>query len=91
MQVDFNNLRKMVLRTHDDLVRVLNRNLAADRLSVTVDVSEISGILNELRSLIGIIAMCHDKQNPDMAEVYSEFYPDGACLAVFNPEVEEEA
>lgn len=88
MNVDFNNLRILALKAHDSLVNTLNQHILSEGYTVHVDCDQIACDLDELRQYIGSIASVYDV-NGDFKDVYSDHYPEGKSMAVFNPEPDE--
>jgi hypothetical protein len=87
MKVDFNNLRVMALRNHDNLVDILNEHIDKETETVTVPVGYIEKTLEALRQHIGSIAMVYDEaQGGEFKDVFSEHYPGDTGMKVFNPE-----
>jgi len=86
MKIDFNNVRRKALKCHDRLVRTLNEHLTESGCTVVVDTDQIEDDMNELRDLIGSIAMTFVDGNPAIANVFEEVYPGVDGMVVFNPE-----
>ncbi len=91
MTVNFNNLRKQALYAYDSLAKKLNdsflkereyvyeedengkeRNLSGDML---LDRDDIQKDMDNLRSLLGSIAMVYEPDDENFKDVYSEVYP----------------
>lgn len=88
MKVNFNNLRLMALKAHDNLVATLNEHILEE--GVHVDCDQIEDVLNDLRQYIGSIASVYQEGDPEFKDVFSEHYPEGKAMAIFNPEPDEE-
>jgi hypothetical protein len=59
---------------------------------VLIDSDEIRGLLDDLRGVIGGIAMTYQPDEEDFKDVYSEMYPkeDDRMKIFYDPEMEEE-
>lgn len=90
MKVDFNSLRIRALKAHDRLVETLNEHLTDSGDTVVVDADQIESDLNDLRQYLGSIASVYEEGKPEFADVFSQHYPEGKGMAVFNPGPEEE-
>jgi hypothetical protein len=87
MNVNFNNLRRQAILTHDRLVGKLNDKIKNGEIEIMV--REIQEDMDELRSLIGTIGCCYDPDNEDCKDVYSELFPLDSeyRMQQFNPEL----
>lgn len=85
MEVNFNNLRKKACRAHDRLVQKLNNAVDDDNM-LHINCDDIQSDMAELKQLIGSIAMCYLEGNPEVADVFSEVYPEDEAMADFNSE-----
>ena len=74
MKVNFNNLRKQAIYSHDRLVQKLNS--ANENGTITIDAETIQREMDDLRSMIGSIAMTYEDNNEDFKDVYSEVFPE---------------
>lgn len=90
MKVDFNSLRIRALKAHDRLVETLNEHLTDSGATVVVDADQIESDLNDLRELLCTLASTYEEGKPEFADVFSQHYPEGKGMAVFNPEPEED-
>lgn len=106
MTVNFNNLRKQALYSYDSLVEKLNDSLLEDleygrkknekreggliKGDMLLNSEDIQKEMDELRRLLGAIAMVYVPEDENFKDVFSEVYPnqeDG--MALFNAEEEE--
>lgn len=71
MKVDFNNVRLQALHAYDKLVERLNNSQSYEG-HMLVDPNMIEEPLNDLRMMIGTIAMSYD---PDGDEELKNVYP----------------
>ncbi len=103
MKVDFNNVRKQACISYDRLVDILNAGMCVEddgvgewvngfgRVSkdtVIVDAEQLDEVLNDLRMMIGAIAMSTDGSEY-VKDVYQELYPEAdetKRMKGFNPE-----
>jgi hypothetical protein len=94
MEVNFNNLRKQTCLAYDSLTKKLNNAITqyekgySEKRSIFIDCDEIQEEMDELKSLIGSIAMCYEENNADMEDVFEKLYTDGNSMLDFNPESE---
>lgn len=51
---------------------------------------EIQREMDDLKQLIGSIAMCYNENDPDMKDVFEEIYPDQKTMVDFNPNADDE-
>ncbi len=92
MEVNFNNLRKKACYAYDRLAKKLNIAIAeyekeySEKGKLMIDCDEIQLEMDELKSLIGSIALCYHQNDPDFKDVFSEIYPDEEIMIDFNPE-----
>ncbi len=92
MEVNFNNLRKKTCFAYDRLAKLLNSAIDSyekeygNRDSLIIDVDQIEQEMEQLKQLIGSIAMCYNEYDPDMKDVFSEIYPGEKVMIDFNPE-----
>lgn len=87
MEVNFNNLRKKTCIAYDRLGRKLNSSINEDGC-VEVPAEEIQAQMDDLKQLIGSIAMCYNKDDPNMIDVFEETYPGDKSMIDFNPDEE---
>ena len=95
MKVNFNNLRKKACFAYDRLANKLNNAIneyeseysESDKL--IIDCDEIQGEMDELKQLIGSIAMCYKEDDSDMMDVFEEIYTDDKMMVDFNPDSDE--
>lgn len=88
-----NRLNAAIIRNHDQWAHPndIHHKQDVDLYGyVCIDAGDIEEILNDLRMLLGTIAMCHMADDPDVADVFPEVYPEGSeGMAIFNPETDE--
>lgn len=95
MEVNFNNLRKKTCYAYDRLAKKLNYSIKeyekeySEKGKLLIDCDEIQSEMEELKQLIGSIAMCYNKDDPDMKDVFEEIYPGENNMVDFNPEDDE--
>ena len=87
MEVNFNNLRTKTCIAYDRLARKLNSSINEDGC-VEVPAEEIQDQMDDLKQLIGSIAMCYNKDDPDMIDVFEEIYKGDKSMIDFNPDEE---
>ena len=87
MEVNFNNLRRQACIAYDKLTSKLNSKTDY-KGEIILNTEYIQKEMDELRMMIGTIAMCYEEGDPDKADVYTELYGDGA-MESFNPNAEE--
>lgn len=58
---------------------------------VLIDSENLNKVLNDLRMIIGTIAMTYDEDSLDFSNVYEEVFPDGSDkrMEIFNKDEEE--
>lgn len=92
MKVNFNNLRKRACFAYDRLAIKLNDAIKeyeseySEGGKLIIDCDEIQREMDELKQLIGGIAMCYNEDDPDMKDVFEEIYPDDKVMVDFNPD-----
>jgi hypothetical protein len=102
MNVNFNNLRKQAVYAYDRLAEKLNRSKAGKEshgeyidgfgriyeTTIILDCEDIQDEMDDLRSMIGSIAMVYREGEDEFKDVYSEIFPEGGNkkMAEFNPE-----
>jgi len=92
MEVNFNNLRKKTCFAYDRLANKLNSAIKeyekeySENGSLLIDCNEIQSEMDELKQLIGSIAMCYNPNDPDMKDVFEEIYPEDKSMVDFNPD-----
>lgn len=76
MDVNFNNLRKQALYSYDKLVNKLNDSISYEWNSkkIEIDPDDIQEDLDDLRMLLGSIAMVYEPNDENFKDVYSEVY-----------------
>ena len=95
MEVNFNNLRKMTCYAYDRLASKLNIAIKeyekeySEKGTLMIDCDEIQREMDDLKQLIGSIAMCYNENDPDMKDVFEEIYPDEKTMVDFNPDADE--
>ena len=91
MEVNFNNLRKKTCFAYDRLASKLNAAIKHyekshnDKNYLTVHVDDIQEEMDDLKQLIGSIAMCYNPDDPDAIDVFEEIYPGEKTMKDFNP------
>lgn len=94
MEVNFNNLRNKTCLAYDRLTKKLNNAIAeyektySEKGRLLIDCDEIQEEMDELKSLIGTIAMCYEENNAEMEDVFNKLYGDDKSMLDFNPESE---
>lgn len=89
MKINFNNVRRQACFAYDGLVKELNNSKEHEGY-LLVNPERIEKRLNDLRMMIGSIAMTYEDGNPDFEDVYAKEYPEGKELATFEFESEED-
>lgn len=89
MNIDFNNVRLQACYAYDRLVMDLNRCNSYEGY-LLVDPKNLEKELNDLRMVIGSIAMTFEEGNPDFKDVYEQEYPEGNNMQVFEYGGEDE-
>ena len=95
MEVNFNNLRKKTCYAYDRLANKLNNAIKeyekeySEKGTLMIDCDEIQREMDELKQLIGSMAMCYNENDPDMKDVFEEIYPDEKTMVDFNPDADE--
>lgn len=86
MSIDFNNVRRQAMVAYDKLCHNLNSETRGG--TVEIDVRDIQEHMDDLRTLIGAIAMTYEDGNNDFKDVYSERYPIDSekRMLEFNPQ-----
>ena len=104
MTIDFNNVRKQAVFSYDNLCQKLNharRKSGGDWIDnygtlntgdIVIDPDDIQKEMDNLRMLIGTIAMTYETDDEKFADVYSEIFPENedTCMQSFNPDAEDE-
>jgi len=99
MNVNFNNLRKQACYAYDKLANRLNTHILkntdsrdwieefgwVEKGTIVINASDLDEIMNDLRSLIGTVAMVYEEGREDFADSYPKDKP----MVEFNPEAEE--
>lgn len=73
---------------YDKLTAKLNDNLN-DENNIIIDARDIQENMDDLRMMIGSIALCYEEGDPDKADVYTELYGYDGGMKQFNPNAEE--
>jgi len=84
MNINFNNVRRQACIAYDKLVDKLNTNETNDNGTVIVDLKDIYEEMNDLRMMIGSIAMTYEEGDDKFKDVYEELYPEGKQMAILN-------
>ena len=87
MEINFNNLRKQACVAYDKLCAKMNDEI--DDGYLRLPVSFIQKEMDVLRVIIGAIAMCSEKGNSDITDVFSELYGDNDRMKIFNEKTTE--
>ena len=102
MKVNFNNLRRQAVNKYNALCDKLNHAKIKDKQHIFIEgygwlqegdivigCEEIQSEMEDLRQLIGSIAMTY-QDDKEFADVYSEMYPEDSekRMSEFNPEAE---
>jgi len=98
MNVNFNNLRKQALNSYDSLAKKLNESKLKQRTfvpdedksgNILLDANDIQKDMDNLRMLIGSIAMVYEPGDENFKDVFEEVYPnDEDSMVCFNSENE---
>lgn len=84
MNVDFDSLRKKACFTYDRLAKKLNNSI--DEFdNLTIDCEVIKKDMDNLKQLIGTIAMCKSKE-AGFKDVFEEIYPGDKAMIDFSPD-----
>lgn len=83
MGIDFNNVRRQACIAYDKLVDKLNESQDYEGYKL-VDPNEIYEDMNDLRMMIGSIAMTYEEGDDKFRDVYSELYPEGEQMKILN-------
>jgi len=85
MNINFNQIRKNLMLEYNLLTRRLNNSICkdTDMARVIVPVRELEKHMNNLQSIIGLIACTFDKGNPEFEDVLGD-----NKIFQFNPENE---
>lgn len=77
MNINFNNLRKQALYSYDKLVNKLNDSISYEWNSKKIEINpdDIQEDLDDLKMLLGSIAMVYEPDDENFKDVYSEVYP----------------
>jgi hypothetical protein len=92
MEVNFNNLRKKACYAYDRLAKKLNYAIGdyekrySEKGTLMIECDDIQEEMDDLKNLIGAIAMCYNENYPDMKDVFEEIYPDDKNMVNFNPD-----
>lgn len=95
MEVNFNNLREKTCYAYDRLASKLNIAIKeyekeySEKGTLMIDCDEIQREMDDLKQLIGSIAMCYNENDRDMKDVFEEIYPDEKTMVDFNPDADE--
>lgn len=61
----------------------------SEKGTLVIDCNEIQREMDDLKGLIGSIAMCYDENYPDMKDIFEEIYSDDKTMVDFNPKDDE--
>lgn len=84
MRVNFNNVRKQAMLAYERLCAKLEESIDQEDNTIHIDPEDIYKEMNDLRMMIGIIAMTYEDGNEDFKDVYEEEYPEPKAMTVFN-------
>lgn len=89
MRVNMNNVRKRMVHRYNGLAECLNSKIDEDGIMIVYP-DDIQEYMDDLRMLIGTIAMSYDEDNDDFKDVFTEIYPEGTedGMVCFNPDAE---
>lgn len=90
MNVNFNNLRKQAIYAYDKLATRLNSSFPIrddtkeyidnhgwiDKDTLIIEKEDLRDVMDNLRQLIGAIAMVYNEGQEDFKDVYSEVFPE---------------
>lgn len=84
MKIDFNNVRRVAIGAHDDLVKMLNDAIKPDG-TIEINKEVIRRPLEQLRNTLVAIACTYQEDEPDFKCVLD----DDKLVAVFDPQPEK--
>lgn len=82
MKINFNNVRRQACFAHDKLVKKLNNATVTTTGRIEISVSDLQEVMDDLRMMIGSIAMTYEEGNDDFKDLTNEVCP----MEVFNDE-----
>jgi hypothetical protein len=82
MEINFNYLRKQACVAYEKLCTKMNDEIEDGYLKLPV--AYIQKEMDVLRVIIGAIALCNEKGNSDITDVFSELYGDNGRMKIFN-------
>lgn len=83
MKINFNNVRKQACYAYDRLVDTLNENRdEEDKNTIVIDADDLYDVMNDLRMMIGSIAMTYEEDNAEFMDMYEEIYPEPKAMAI---------
>lgn len=85
MKINFNNARRQACIAYDKLVNELSESDTYEGY-LLVDPESLEERLNDLRMMIGSVAMTFEEGNEDFKDVYQELYPGDKSMAEFSAE-----
>jgi hypothetical protein len=80
---------------YDSLANTLNNAIReyekeySEKRMLKISCDEIQLEMDNLKQLIGSIAMCYNEDDPNMKDVFEELYLDDKVMVDFNPDNEE--
>lgn len=102
MNVNFNNLRRQCVNRYNDLCKKLNDATIKEtenrefvdnygwigKGTIIIDAEDIQSDMDDLRMLIGSIAMVYEEGSKEFANIYEEMFPENTdkTMASFNEE-----
>ena len=95
MEVNFNNLRKKACYAYDRLANKLNNAIKeyekeySENGRLMIDCDDIQSEMDDLKQLIGTLAMCYNDDDPDLKDVFEEIYLGNKNMVDFNPDDDE--
>lgn len=104
MKVNFNNLRRQAVVAYNQLAMRLNDAKCppegvddfidgfgrTKKDTIIIEAEDIDDIMNDLRSMIGSIAMTYQEGDGEFKDIYSEMYPEeqDKRMVIFNEEID---
>ncbi len=104
MTINYNNLRKQAIYSYESLVEKLNNSIIKEKQFaepndeghcnikgyVLINANDIEKDINNLRRMIGAIAMTSVEGEDDFKDVYEEIFPnEDQQMKLFNQEQED--
>jgi hypothetical protein len=89
MKINFNNVRRQACFAYDRLCKKLNFSKEYEGYML-IDPSSIQKEMDDLRSMIGAIAMTHEEGNEDFQDIFEQEYPAPKSMESFDFKPEED-